>query len=268
MEIKLFSVIVPAYKQEKTIVRDLENIIKLLDGIDLNYELICVVDGNADNTFVVASDYFKRNNKVKVIGYDTNKGKGYAVRFGMAESRGDVIGFIDSGMDLNPSGLKLLLDLFTWRKADIVIGSKRHPESIVYYPWQRRILSFGYQMLVWLLFGLKVKDTQVGMKIFRREVLEKVLPRLLVKRFAFDIEILVVANYLGYKDILEGPVKIKLDFGGASTLTSQKFLQTVLAMLIDTLAVFYRLRILNYYSDNNKRKWRHDPELNFRINIG
>ena len=262
------SVIVPAYRQEKTIVRDLTKIKEILDKLKFPTELICVVDGNADKTLEKALRFAKKFNKVKVIGYDTNKGKGYAVRFGMAESKGDIVAFIDSGMDLNPNGLSILLEDFEWYNADIVVGSKRHPVSKVDYPWQRRILSVGYQFLVWLLFGLKVKDTQVGLKFFKREVLEKVLPRLLVKRFAFDVEILAVANHLGYKRIFEAPIDIKLHFGGNSTLTDQKFLKTVFAMLVDTLAVFYRLKILNYYSDSNKRKWRFDPELQFRVNVG
>lgn len=265
---RLISVIVPAFKQEKTIVRDLKRIKSVLDQLRYQNELILVVDGKADNTFNKAAQYAKKAGNVKVIGYETNKGKGYAIRFGMAESSGDIVGFIDAGMDLNPNGLYMLLEHFDWYNADIIVGSKRHPVSKVYYPWQRKILSMGYQFLVWLLFGLRVKDTQVGMKFFKREVLEKVLPRLLVKHFAFDIEILAVANYLGFRRIYEAPVDIKLRFGGTSTITSQKFLRTVFAMLIDTLAVFYRLKFLDYYSDKNKRKWRFDPELNFRVNVG
>ncbi|MDP3974390.1 MAG: glycosyltransferase [bacterium] len=268
MEIKLISVIVPTFKQEKTIEKDLQRIIDVLNKLRYPSELICVVDGDVDNTLKEASRFARRYSNIKVVGYDTNKGKGYAVRFGMAESKGDIIAFIDAGMDLNPNGLSLLLEHFEWYNADIIVGSKRHPVSKVDYPWQRRILSMGYQFLVWLLFGFKIKDTQVGMKVFKREVLEKVLPRLLVKRFAFDIEILAVANYLGYTRIFEAPVDIKLSFGGASGITSQKFLKTVSAMIMDTMAVFYRLKILNYYSDKNKRKWRFDPELNFRINVG
>lgn len=267
METSLISVIVPAFKQEGTIVRDLKRIKEVLDKLRYSAELICVVDGKLDDTFDRASKFASKHSNIKVIGYDTNKGKGYAVRYGMAESKGDIVGFVDSGMDLNPNGLSLLLEHFEWYKADIIVGSKRHPASKVIYPWQRRILSIGYQLLVWSLFGLRVKDTQVGMKFFKREVLEKVLPRLLIKHFAFDIEILAVANYLGYKRIYEAPIDIKLSFGRTSSITNQKFLRTVLAMLIDTLAVFYRLRILNYYSDENKRKWRFDPELNFRINV-
>lgn len=268
MQINLLSVIVPAYKQEKTIARDLARIKSVLDKLRYPTELICVVDGKVDQTFERALKFSKKYPDVKVIGYDINKGKGHAVRFGMAESSGEVVGFMDAGMDLNPNGLSILLEHFEWYSADVIVGSKRHPASKVEYPWQRRILSIGYQLLVWLLFGLKVRDTQVGMKFFKREVLEKVLPRLLVKKFAFDVEMLAVANCLGFKRIYEAPIDIRLHFGGTSTITSQKFLRTVLGMLIDTLAVFYRLRILNYYSDSNKRKWKFDPELNFRINVG
>lgn len=268
MEINLLSIIVPAFKQERTIVRDLRRIKDVLDKLRYPTEVICVIDGKVDSTFEKASNFAKKYQNVKVIGYETNKGKGYAVRFGMAESKGDVIGFIDAGMDLNPNGLSMLLEHFEWYDADIIVGSKRHPVSKVDYPWQRRILSIGYQVLVWLLFGLRVRDTQVGMKFFKRGMLERVLPRLLVKHFAFDVEILAVANDLGYKRIFEAPIDINLGFGGTSTITSQKFLRTVFAMLLDTLAVFYRLKILGYYSDENKRKWRFDPELNFRVNVG
>lgn len=264
----VISVITPAYRQEKTIVRDLRKIKSVLDKLRYFAELICVVDGKVDGTFEQARKFAKSHKNVKVVGYDTNKGKGYAVRFGMAKSRGDIIAFIDAGMDLNPNGLSMLLEHFEWYKADIIIGSKRHPVSIVDYPWQRRVLSFGYQMVVRVLFGLHVKDTQVGMKFYRREVLERVLPRLLVKAFAFDIEILAVANSLGFRRIYEAPVEIKLNFGGASIITSRSLLKTIFSMFVETLAIFYRLRIVKYYADRNRRKWHFDPELNFRVNIG
>jgi glycosyltransferase involved in cell wall biosynthesis len=266
--IRLVSVIVPAFRQEKTIYKDLQRIRTVLSKLRYKTELICVVDGLLDKTFQKAKKISKKYRNVKVVGYETNKGKGYAVRFGMAKSRGDIIAFIDSGMDLNPNGLSMLLEHFEWYKADVMVGSKRHPVSKVDYPWQRRIMSFGYQLVVRMLFGLKITDTQVGLKVFRREVLDKVLPRLLVKAYAFDIEILSVANYLGFKRIYEAPVEIKLDFGGSSVLTSQKFIRTLFYMFSDTLAVFYRLRILKYYSDQSARKWKYDPELDFRINVG
>lgn len=265
---KLISVIIPCYKQEKTIAEDLERIKSVLDKLRYPTELICVVDGKIDKTLEKATQFAKKYKNIKVIGYATNRGKGYAVRFGMVESRGDIVGFIDSGMDIDPNGLSMLLEHFEWYDADIIVGSKRHPVSKVEYPWQRKILSIGYQFLVLVLFGLRIKDTQVGMKFFRRAVLEKVLPRLLVKAYAFDIEILAVSNYLGFKRIYEAPVEIKLKFGKDSSLTDKRFLKTMCLMLLDTLAVFYRLMILRYYADRNQRKWKFDPELQFRINVG
>lgn len=220
---RLISVIVPAYKQEKTIAADLKRIRAALDKLRYSAELICVVDGKLDRTFQNASSYAKSQKNVFVVGYEQNRGKGYAVRYGMAQSKGDIVAFIDAGMDLNPNGLSMLLEHFEWYNADIVVGSKRHPASKVTYPWQRRILSVGYQTLGWLMFGLKVRDTQVGMKFYRREVLEKVLPRLLVKAFAFDIEILATANHLGYSRIFEAPVEVKLDFKKGSSIVSKGF---------------------------------------------
>lgn len=268
MNIQLVSVIVPAYMQEKTIVKDLKRIYQVLKKLRYKSELICVVDGMVDETYHKAHNLTKKYSNIKVVGYESNKGKGYAIRFGMAKSKGDIIAFIDAGMDLNPNGLSMCLEHFEWYNADIIVGSKRHPASKVFYPWQRRILSIGYQSFVRILFGLKVRDTQVGMKFFRREVVERVLPRLLVKAFAFDIEMLSVAHYLGFKRIFEAPVEVKLKFGGTSTITSYNFLRTVFWMLLDTLAVFYRLRLIGYYSYKNYRRWRFDPQLNFRVNIG
>lgn len=262
------SVIVPAFKQEKTIVKNLRRILRVLSKIRYKSELICVVDGNIDKTYEKLTKVFKNNRRIKIVGYETNRGKGYALRYGMVRSKGDIVAFIDAGMDINPNGLSMLLEHFEWYKADVVVGSKRHPASKVSYPWQRRVLSFGYQAFVFLLFGLNVRDTQVGLKFYRKEVLEKVIPRLLVKAFAFDIEILAVAYSLGFKRIFEAPIELKLDFGGTSELTRRKVVKSILLMIWDTLAVFYRLRIINYYSNNNKRKWRLDPELSFRVNTG
>lgn len=264
-EFKLISVIVPVYRGEKTIERDINQINGALFQLNIPYEVIVVVDGIIDKTLDKASRMIKKNKHLTVIGYPHNKGKGYAVRYGMARSKGDIIAFIDAGSDIQPQGIAMLLEHLSWYNADIIVGSKRHPVSKVNYPFDRKILSWGYQMLIGILFGLSVRDTQVGMKIYRRPILEDVLPRLLVKRFAFDIEILAVARHLGYTRIYDAP--IELDFAGVSTITSVEVWKVLLNMLWDTLAIYYRLHILHYYDTSNKRKWIFDPELNFRINV-
>lgn len=242
-KLNLLSIIIPAYKQEKTIVRDINSLDNVLSNLPYKYEIIVVVDGYLDDTFKNAKRIGKE--KIKVFGYEKNQGKGYAVRYGMLKSKGDVIGFIDAGMDISPTGIALLLDSMLWQDADIMVGSKLHPDSKVNYPAFRRILSWGYRALTHLLFGFSVRDTQVGLKFFRREVVKKVFPKLLVKTFAFDVEILAVANAMGFKKIYEGPVE--LNFDGESSITSGNFWMIILLMLWDTMAVFYRLRIIRYY---------------------
>lgn len=263
---KKLSIIVPAYMQEKTIAEDLRNIVSVLDNIDYSYEVIVVVDGREDDTYEKAKRAKMKN--VKVVGYRRNHGKGYAVRYGIARSSGGIIGFIDAGADINPLGLQMLLNHFEWYEADIIVGSKWHPVSKVKYPLWRKIISKGYGLYVKFLFGLRIKDTQLGMKFFRREVLEKVMPRLLVKQYAMDIEMLAVADRIGYTRIFEAPIELNWDELNSSLTVSRGLVSSIWNMFWDTLAVFYRMRILRYYDDARRQRWRYDEDLKMRVNIG
>ena len=262
----LVTIIIPAYKKEKTIKKDIEKIFNTMKETRWDFEIVVVDDGSPDKTFEEAGK-FKRPN-VFVYRYESNRGKGYAVRYGMARANGDPIVFIDSGMEINANGVSMILEHMQWYDADIVMGSKRHPASKVNQPLIRKIYSWGYHFLIKVLFHLRLKDTQTGLKVYKRKVLEDVLPRLLVKRFAFDIELLAVAHHLGYTRIYEAPVEIEWDFASSSF---DKFLflsPYIRGMLHDTLAVFYRIYILRYYDDSNKRLWKFDKELEMRINTG
>lgn len=247
----LLSVIVPAYKQERTIRKDLKNIIQTLDeglGRDYDYEIVCVVDGHIDRTFEEASKI--KSTKLKVFGYKQNLGKGHAVRFGMNKAKGNIISFLDAGMDISPKGIMMLLAHMNWYDADIIVGSKKHPVSRVNYPFLRKVLSWGYHLGVRILFGLHLSDTQSGIKIFRRRVVEKIISRLLVKSYAMDIEMLSVAKYLGFDRIYEAPIEVKFDKRSSAIKWTTSFW-----MAWDTAAVFYRLKILHYYDDKNKKNW-------------
>lgn len=258
------SVVMPAYREERSIQKSIETALKVLSQLQCDYELIVVVDGFLDKSYNIAKKM--KSPYLTVLGYEINKGKGYAVRYGMARAKGDIIAFLDAGLDIEAVGLALFYNIFLWTDADIVIGSKLHPLSNVQYPLKRRILSIGYQVFIRVLFGLRVHETQTGIKMFRRRVLEDVLPRLLVKKFAFDVELLAVSYYLGYHKIFEAPVKI--NHTKWSAITSQGFRNVITRMLWDSCAVFYRLHILHYYDSGSRRQWRFDPDLNFRVNIG
>ncbi len=254
----LLSVIVPAYNC-KSIDRDLLGIQKYLEELNRPYEIICVVDGvknDKDNTADVAKSV--RGPRIKVFPYQKNRGKGYAVRFGMARARGGVIAFIDAGSDLSASGIGLALEHMKWYKADIIVGSKRHHASRVQYPWKRKVLSFIVQRATRYLFGIDVSDTQTGLKVFRREVLEKVLPRMLVKQWAFDLEMLAVAHRLGFTRIYESPVELQFNFA------SNVGMNSVVNFATDFLAIFYRVHILHYYDDDNHDLWANDPQLKLK----
>jgi glycosyltransferase involved in cell wall biosynthesis len=258
------SVIIPVYKQEKTIANDLINISLVLKQIRYDYEIIIVVDGiKTDTSYKIIKNL--QLNKSKVYGYKQNHGKGYAIRYGMAKTKGDYIAFIDSGMEIDPNGLSMIIEHMEWYNADIIVGSKQHPASQVIYPLDRKIISFGGHLIAKYLLGINVHDTQAGLKIFRRQVLIKVLPRLLIKNYAFDLEILSVANYLKFSKIYEAPVKLNYNF---KSLTHASGIKVIYRCFIDALAVFYRLRILHYYDDKNKRKWVYNPDLEMRINTG
>lgn len=254
----LLSVIVPAYNCNSIRVDLLKLDTYLSHKLKTPYEVICVVDGlkgKRDRTLVRAKLADKKKNNIKVLSYKVNKGKGYAIRFGMAHAKGGLIAFIDSGGDLDTSGIGMALEHMKWYKADIIIGSKRHHASKVNYPWQRKVLSFFVQRATRLFFGLDVSDTQTGLKVFKRKVLIKMLPRLLVKRWAFDLEMLAVANRLGFTRIYESPVEIKHNF------TSNVGLKAVQNFIVDYLAIIYRIYFLRYYDDGFKDRWQGDKKL-------
>jgi len=234
------SVIVPAYREGQHIAQNLWRLLSELDGLGITFEVIVVSDGNTDNTVPEAESVVSPN--IKVVEYNVNMGKGYALRCGVSRSSGELITFIDADMELDPRYIKPFLAVMDGFDCDAVIGSKRHPMSSLHYPLFRRFQSWVYQLIIRMLFHLKVRDTQTGLKLFKRQVLEEVLPLLAIKRFAFDLELLVVARTLGYKKVMEAPVELNYKFQSTADL------KATWNVLWDTAAIFYRLHFLRFYA--------------------
>lgn len=245
------SIIIPAYKEEKNIYRTVDNILKAHEVLDYDYEVIVVVDGSPDDTARVARRH--RSKKLRVYEYSKNHGKGHALKVGTRLAKGEIITFTDAGGDFNPKQFDKCVRLMEIFDADFVIGSKRHPASRVDYPPVRRIYSWCYQKMIRILFGLNVTDTQTGLKFLRRKVAKNVMPRVLVKRYAFDLEMLVIARQLGFYRIFEAPVEMCFNDSGVGAAS----FGTIKKMLVDTLAIFYRARILDYY----RKKFREEEKL-------
>ena len=233
------SVVVPAYREGRRIYGNITRLVGELDKLGVAYEVVVVSDGNTDTTVSEAKRI--ESDAVKVFHYPMNIGKGFALSCGVDQSVGDLVTFIDADMELDPANIATFIEIMQTSGCDAVVGSKRHPESKVAYPKFRRFQSAVYQLLVRILFNLNVSDTQTGLKLFRRQVLKETLPLLAIKRFAFDLELLVVANHLGYRKLCEAPIQLNYQFESTVNLGS------AWRVLWDTAAIFYRLRILRYY---------------------
>ena len=229
----------PAYREGPRIHDNLLHLLRELDATALDYEVIVVSDGNTDATVSEAERVGSA--RVTVLAYPVNEGKGFALMHGIAQARGDLIAFIDADMELDPADIGQYVTQQRAGNWDVVVGSKRHPESRVSYPTTRRAQSWMYQQLIRVLFRLDVSDTQTGIKLFRGDLLRQVVPLLAVKRFAFDLELLVVARKLGYRKVLEAPIKLDYRF---ETTTNPR---AAYRALWDTAAIFYRLHLIRYY---------------------
>lgn len=238
----MLSILMPAYNEASSITRNVCETVETMRALGIDFEILVIDDGSMDGTDVAAIDAMRAcPEHVRLVRCAQNEGKGNALVCGAGYAKGDYIAFLDADMDLHPEQLAGFFEIMEARQADAVIGSKFHPESKVDYPFARRIYSFFYFTLVRSLFGLPVRDTQTGIKLFKRSVLETVLPRVLVKRFAFDLELLANAHHFGYR-IAEAPVTLNF-----RRVCSRIRLDAVWNVFLDTLAIFYRMRILHYY---------------------
>jgi O-antigen/teichoic acid export membrane protein len=232
------TLVIPTYNGGPALAKTVGSMLRVLNQLGRSFELIVVSDGSTDGSIQALADVTPT---IDILHYTRRQGKGVALRVGMTRARGRYVAFIDGDGDLDVAELKSFLALMDMYDPDMVIGSKRHPLSKVDYPTSRRAMSWCYQRLVRILFGLNVRDTQTGMKLIRRDVLDAVLPRMLEKRYAFDLEFMVVARRLGYSRFFEAPVR--LDYKFESTVSPR----AVFRILLDTAAIFYRRYILRFY---------------------
>jgi glycosyltransferase involved in cell wall biosynthesis len=237
------SFVIPAYNEEDSIEVTLGTLEEAVKNNKFSYEIIVVNDGSKDKTLSKAIKYAGRNGHVKVVSYNSNQGKGHAVRMGFMQSNGEYVIFADGDMEIDLKLVSRYVEAL--QNADIVIASKWHPRSVVEMPLVRRLCSHSFNMLVRLLTGVKLRDTQAGLKAIRKSAFMDIFLRLAVKRYAFDVELLAVANLYGLK-VVEMPVRLKM---GASFR-----LREMWRMLIDLLGIAYRLRVRRYYQKPRLRR--------------
>lgn len=193
------SVVIPAYNEEKRLPETLKKVRDYLNRQNITYEVIVVDDGSKDDTSKVSSRLIKDWEEFKVVSYNPNRGKGFAVKMGMLAGKGDWRLLMDAD---NSTDLKEIEKLMKYKdEFEIIIGSRYLDKGSikVKQPLMRRMVSRFGNFLIGILLGIKMVDTQCGFKMFSAEATEKIFPLQTIDRWGFDMEILAIAIKKGYK---------------------------------------------------------------------
>ncbi len=201
------SVVVPAYNEETRLPRTLDRLEEYYNDQGYDYEVIVVSDGSKDGTKDVVDRMTAQNPKFRLIEYQPNRGKGYAVRTGILAAQADLILFCDADLATPQEETEKLLKHME-AQADIAIGSRPLKESNleVRQPIYRELLGRAFNGAVQLLAVRGIHDTQCGFKMFRRAVAVDVFNRCKLNGFSFDFEALLIARDLKYR-IDEVPIR-------------------------------------------------------------
>ena len=201
------SIVIPAYNEEALIEKTLNDVTQYLEKSGSSYEIIVVCDGCKDDTDRLAEYAAKANNKIRVLSRKANMGKGFSVRQGCLEAKGDYIIFTDADLSTPIDEIEKLLK---WLEEgyDIVIGSRALKESDIqiHQAWYREIMGKTFNLFVQAIAIKGIKDTQCGFKGFKKEAMQKVFARQTINGFSFDVEVLYIAGKFGYK-IKEVPIR-------------------------------------------------------------
>lgn len=227
----------PVYNLERHVSNSLRTIKCVLDSSFPSYELVIVNDGSHDGTLQVLENEQSLDARVRVISYIQNQGKGHAIKMGVAHSCGKIIAFVDGDLEVSPEVLRDYVNQL--ESSDVVVASKRHPLSKRNFPKRRRFLSRSFNLLVRIAIGIKFKDTQTGLKLGNAAVIRRIFGVMLIKRFAFDVELLTIATALNLK-IKELPIEVN------STSRGMK-VREILRMFLDVAAISYRYKITHWY---------------------
>jgi len=200
------SVIIPAYNEADRIGKTLGSVDSYLRQQSYTYEIIVVNDGSRDSTAEIVRALEKEMKNLRLIYNSENKGKGAVVKQGMLEARGKIRLFMDADNSTTIDQAERMIPEFN-RGYDIVIGSRRIEGAViaVHQPWLRELIGRIFNLIVRIIAGIPMSDTQAGFKAFSEKAAKDIFPRQTLMRWAFDVELLAIARRRGYK-IKEVPI--------------------------------------------------------------
>jgi len=226
------SIVIPAYNEASRIGGTLEQVARYAASKPFPVELIVVDDGSSDPTLEIVAKF----PAVRVVRNDRNRGKGFTVRHGVLESRGQLILFSDADLSTPIEEADKLIAALGKTRADAAIGSRALQRELigVHQPFFREAAGRGFNLLVRLFTGLKLRDTQCGFKLFRRESTRRAFELQRAVGFGFDPELLFLIERLGGK-IIEVPVR-----WNDNPATKIRFLRDSTHMFLDLLRIRWR----------------------------
>jgi glycosyltransferase involved in cell wall biosynthesis len=192
MSLKSLSVFLPAYNEEDSIATTVENVVKVLKELKIEWEVLVINDGSKDQTAEVVKKLGKKYPNVKLVNHEVNKGYGRALKTGFSSARYPWVAFVDSDGQFDFEEIKKLIAKTD--EADVILGYRLNRAD----PFQRRIFTWGWKMLAMALLGLNVRDYSCGFKLIKKKVIEDISP-IESEEKVTQIEMLIKAKKKGYK---------------------------------------------------------------------
>ncbi len=232
------SIVVPAYNEARRIRDTLEKLCRFKELRPYSIELIVVDDGSRDQTVEIVSEF----PGVRVVRNDRNHGKGFTVRHGVLEARGELVLFTDADLSTPIEEVDKLLSALQSSGADAVVGSRALERELIgiHQPWLSEMGGRFFNLLVRVFAGLRLHDTQCGFKLFRRSSTRRAFESQRVEGFGFDPELLFLIERGGGR-VVEVPVRWNDD-----PATKVRFLRDATRMVFDLLVIRWRSLIGKY----------------------
>ena len=233
-EIPYLSIVVPAYNEAVRLPPTLEKLAAFVRALGRSYEVLVIVERSTDGTLEIAARFAAQQAHFQAVDNEVQRGKGYAVRSGMLRARGEFVFYMDADLSVPLAAVPEFLARFESEpRADVLLGNRQHAMSRITRRqfWLRRTMGQTFNRILKTCGLASLHDTQCGFKAFRREAAREIFSRQTIDGFAFDVEVLLLAERLGYK-IADLPVEWI-----NSPESKVRILHDSLAMLRDTLRV-------------------------------